>query len=324
MLGKNVTPPPEISFPSPPGGAITVSAMNSPAAPPNEPLARLLTTSEQWSRLNISLLWVYRGKMPGGASGFIAVPTAAPAWLILKGSASVTAHGHTHSARAGEWFFPRPVPWVQQFSKDAEIFSIRYRMGWPDGTPLFDTGPGLTLRAAEYPELLACARHLERVVRKLTSTRFHDASFGTRPLDFLQYLQIEKAAHRWGETVYRAFLQAGLKPTIPQTGDPRIHPILHCLDTWPLAIPYAAADIARRTGMSRSTLERILEKALGITGKAYVERRRLNLALERLLNPSIPVKQIASETGFSHTSSFSAWFKSKTGCAPGQMPRGTP
>jgi len=38
-----------------------------------------------------------------------------------------------------------------------------------------------------------------------------------------------------------------------------------------------------------------------------------------LHDPDVPIKQIAIETGFRHSSSFVTWFKKKTGRYPGEM-----
>lgn len=293
--------------------------MKTASFPAESAAARLNATSRHWSRLKISLLWIYRGGVLPSVSRYRDPFPTMTAWLVLKGAVVVTIGSRRDSARSGEWLFPKPVPRIHEFSPGAEILSVRFRIEWPDGSQLFDDGLGVTLKARENPELERAARRLERMVESLTQMRFHDASFTERNLDFLQFLQLEKAVHVWSESVYRALIKAGLSPRLQQAGDPRVEAILERLDAWPLEEPFRAAELARRSGFSRANLERILIKAVGSSSKGYLERRRIHHALQRLRNQAIPVKQIAIETGFRHASSFCAWFKQKSGSYPGEM-----
>ncbi len=280
---------------------------------------RLGTTNRHWSRLTISLLWMYRGTVYPSVSGHMDGFRNMAAWLVLKGGVTVTADGGQVSAREGEWLFPKPVPRYQHFSKDAEILSINFRMEWPDGDPLFKDGLSLVLQSKDHPGLERIARRLERSVEKVTKTRYHDARLTEETLEFPQFLELEKQVLIWSEVVYHTLIKAGLQPNLHQAGDPRIHDILQYLDSWPLNEPFRVASLAKRSGLSRSNLDRIVTKALGASGKIYIDRRRLNRALQLLRLQDIPVKQIAIETGFNHTSSFCAWFKKKTGRYPGEM-----
>lgn len=293
--------------------------MAPPAPAPDGLARRLATTNRHWSRLTISLLWVYRGTVHPAVSGHMDGVHNMVAWLVLKGGVTVTADGSQVAAREGEWLLPKPVPRDQRFSKDAEILSINFRMEWPDGEPLFKKGLSLVLKSQDHPELERIARRLERTVEKVTRTRYHDARLTEETFEFPQFIELEKQVIIWSEAVYHTLIKAGLQPNLPQTGDPRIHDILQYLDGWPLNEPFRVAGLARQSGLSRSNLDRIVTKALGASGKAYIDRRRLNHAIQQLRNPDIPVKRIAVETGFNHTSSFCAWFKKKTGRYPGEM-----
>lgn len=278
-----------------------------------------LASSLHWSRLKVSLLWIYRGTVPSELTGFMNTFPTLTAWLVLKGTASVTAERRRETAQAGEWLFPKPGPRHQKFSQDAAILSVRFRIEWPNGDQLFEEGLGVVLKAADHPDLERRARRLEHAVETIARRRYRDASFTDQKIDFLQFLQIEKAVHLWSESVYRALLAHGLVPNLQQTDDPRMESVLKQLDSWPLEEPYRAETLARKAGLGRSTLERLAMKTLGTGTKAYIERRRLDHALQGLRQPAIPVKQIAVETGFRHTSSFCAWFKARTGNYPGEM-----
>lgn len=288
-------------------------------SPPLTPASLPVAASHHWSRLKISLLWIYRGDVPAGVSGYMDTFLALTAWQILQGSVETVVNGRRSKAVAGEWLFPKPAPRIQKFSKDARILSVRFRIEWPNGDQLFNNGLGLALKSSENPELETSAKRLERVVEALTQTRYRDASMTDKKLNFLQYLRLEKAVHLWAETVYRVLIRAGLEPELHEAGDPRIHTILDCLERWPLDEPFKVTELAQRAGLSRSNLERVVGKAIGMSSKSYFDRRRIEHALHCLRNPGIPVKQIAIETGFAHASSFCAWFKGKMGCYPGEM-----
>jgi len=275
--------------------------------------------SLHWSRLHISLLWIYQGRVPQPTRAMFDAFPSMTAWLVRKGTVEVTVGERCDRASSGQWIFPKPVARFQRFSPDAEILSVRFRIEWPNGDQLFSEGMGVTLPAREHPDLERAARRLERVVQSLTKTRFHDASFTGRNLDFLEFLRVEKAVIGWSETVYRSLLRAGLKPNLQLTGDSRIQAILQALDAWPLHEAFRAEEFARRTGVSRSNLDRITMRSLGTSSKAYMDRRRIRYALQCLQQPDVPVKQIAMETGFRHASSFCTWFRNKTGRYPGEM-----
>lgn len=278
-----------------------------------------VASMHHWSRIRIALLWIYRGRLPPGVSGFMDQFLTMSAWLVLKGSAETTVAGQTKRAVKGEWLFPKTAPRHQKFSAGTEILSIRFRLEWPNGDQLFDPSSGVVLKAAQYPELEKVARRVERSTHSVTQTHFRDASLADRKVNFLQHLQIEKTAILWCEAVYQAFVSAGIPPILQQAGDPRIQTVLEHLDAWPLHEPFKVAGLASQCGLSKSNLERITGKALGTSSKAYFDRRRIEHALQCLRTGGIPVKQIGIEVGFRHASSFCAWFQNRIGCYPGEM-----
>lgn len=286
---------------------------------PAELVFRPTTANHHWSRLTISLLWVYRGPVAKHVSGYMIGTHHMAAWLVTKGDVTVTAEGKTVSATAGDWMIPKPTSRHQHFSGDAEILSINFRMEWPEGGQLFHEGLSVVLKSLDHPELERLARKLERTVEQVTHTRYHDTRLREADLEFPQFITLEKQALIWSEAIYHALIQAGLRPNLHQTNDPRIHGILQHLDEWPLDESFRTEKLARLSGLSRSNLDRVVVKSLGISCKAHVDRRRLNHAIQRLADHAVPIKQIAIETGFRHSSSFCAWFRRKTGRYPGEI-----
>lgn len=75
-------------------------------------------------------------------------------------------------------------------------------------------------------------------------------------------------------------------------------------------------EIARRAGLSRSTLLRAFAKAKGVTPYSYLENIRVGKARE-LLEQGVPPVEAALRTGFSDQSHFTACFSRFIGLTPG-------
>ena len=75
-------------------------------------------------------------------------------------------------------------------------------------------------------------------------------------------------------------------------------------------------DLAKRAGMSRSSLGRHFHAALGVPPIIYLRDLRLRHAAELLLKTDLPLKEIAYQSGFSRMSYFFKSFKDCYGVAP--------
>lgn len=82
--------------------------------------------------------------------------------------------------------------------------------------------------------------------------------------------------------------------------------------------PYriAIGDLARFTGLDRTTLFRIFIQECGISPQEYLIRFRLKKASELLQKTALPVGEIASSVGMDNTAHFSTIFKSRIGLSP--------
>lgn len=74
--------------------------------------------------------------------------------------------------------------------------------------------------------------------------------------------------------------------------------------------------LAKRYGMSRSSLEKRFKKETGITPKEYLSRRRLESAKYLLSTTDYSIGQIASLCGFSTSAYFIYFFRQETGSTP--------
>ncbi len=257
--------------------------------------------SPPWDAVRVEFLWAYEGSS-SGARGRSVCDRALylTAWLVLRGGARVEHGGTCAEAGPGEWLFPRPVVRVQEFAPGTRLLSLAIRAEWPDGRALFDGEQSCMLPAARHPELARQARRLLRRSRERETLAGHFA--------------FREALFAWACTLCETLTAAGLDPRRPAHADARLATLLQRLDTCPLDEPRPSERLARELGLGRVQFERLCNAALGRTSRQYLEERRLDYARRTL--PFKLAKEVAAETGFSHVSTFSAWFKRKTGAAP--------
>ena len=89
-------------------------------------------------------------------------------------------------------------------------------------------------------------------------------------------------------------------------------------------LPYrriALAEAAAACGMSRSTFARMFKSVTGTGFAAFTLRWRLALASYAIANTDTPIKVVAREFGFRHTSHFHSAFTSLFQITPGQWQR---
>jgi AraC-like DNA-binding protein len=77
-----------------------------------------------------------------------------------------------------------------------------------------------------------------------------------------------------------------------------------------------APDFARRLGVSRITLDRVLRRRTGASAAALIRIERLRAAADMLLRWPHPVAEVAGRCGFADTDSFVRAFKNLYGCTP--------
>ncbi|MFT4098530.1 MAG: AraC family transcriptional regulator [Rhodoblastus sp.] len=75
-------------------------------------------------------------------------------------------------------------------------------------------------------------------------------------------------------------------------------------------------ELAREAGLSSRSLTRAFSKRLGVTVHQYVLSRRVQRAKELLISTSLPIVEVALETGFSSQSHMAATFRKQTGVTP--------
>jgi LacI family transcriptional regulator len=86
-----------------------------------------------------------------------------------------------------------------------------------------------------------------------------------------------------------------------------------------LLVPRVAAGV----GLSRSTLERRFEAVLGRTVHDEIQRVRFEQVRRLVASTDMPLKQIATQTGFRHLSYMTAAFRQRFDCTPAVFRRRT-
>lgn len=80
--------------------------------------------------------------------------------------------------------------------------------------------------------------------------------------------------------------------------------------------PLSASDLAKRTGSSTRTLERVFVRYLNATPARYYKELRLERARELLIHTSLSIVDVAVMTGFSSSSYFAGCYKDHFGATP--------
>ena len=79
---------------------------------------------------------------------------------------------------------------------------------------------------------------------------------------------------------------------------------------------FVAGSIASRTGLSIAQLNRRFRRAFGLPPKEYWQRCLLRLAMAKLLEPGVSIKEASDALGFSDQFYFSRWFRRMQGTSP--------
>lgn len=286
-----------------------------PTQPANT--ARESAPFQDWGCLHISLAWIYEGHVrPEGLhltleDGYIRC------WLIRKGKVGVTAHGASREATVGQWVILYGGRHTQDFTDDAEILSVKFQLTWPSGEPLFPWQPPLVVEAAQQPELERASVPLMRLVRK-HFPRAHDYLPQLAcPLDV--YFRVQQHLPPWLLAFTQVMSRQRVVPTRLTCADSRSLEAIRILDHHPLGKPFSEDGLARKIGLSRAQLNRILMRDFSLSTRKYLERRKRESACESLLHTDIPVKELGYSLGFRHESHFCAWFKRLTKATPSEF-----
>lgn len=103
--------------------------------------------------------------------------------------------------------------------------------------------------------------------------------------------------------------------------DPRLAQAIRLMEAH-VDQPLTISAIARRTGITARTLEKVFARAIGETPGAYYLRLRLAAARRLVVDTAVPMADIAARTGFSSGAAFSRAFSHAFGEAPVKLRKG--
>ena len=107
-----------------------------------------------------------------------------------------------------------------------------------------------------------------------------------------------------------------------EKNEPRVAAAIRKMETH-IEDPITTAVIAKETGVSPKTLEKLFDKFLQETPGAYYLKLRLQMARKLVTDTNGSMQEIAVQTGFSSQSAFSRSFKRRYNTSPSQL-RHTP
>jgi AraC family transcriptional regulator len=119
--------------------------------------------------------------------------------------------------------------------------------------------------------------------------------------------------HRYSESVLNT------KPhtdSVRPIDHQRLSRVMEFVDTH-ISENFTVADMAAVACMSPAHFARSFKARTGQSPHQLVSRKRLELAERMLLDPYLPMSEIALSTGFSSQSNFSRAFRNVTGMSPG-------
>jgi AraC-like DNA-binding protein len=84
---------------------------------------------------------------------------------------------------------------------------------------------------------------------------------------------------------------------------------------------WTVAELAKRTGKSRSAFAARFTETVGCGPMEYLSRWRMSLAIDALCRGGVSLDRLADEIGYQSASAFSTAFRKRIGCAPGEFAR---
>lgn len=216
----------------------------------------------------------------------------------------------------GEWSTLGSSRLVSLLDLSPGVHTVKVRSTYPDGR-IADNVAAMTL--------IVEPRFVETILARVLFTILGLAAIA---LAIGSYLYIRRIKRRQQETLdaYLALLQSSAnKPddtTIPAPGntadqhhnaidcnDPLMENVIRFVDQH-LADPDLTVDqLAAAVAMSRSSITRRMRQLLGVSPAEFIKQSRLKRAAHLLLTTTEPIKNIATDCGFSDLNYFSKCFK---------------
>lgn len=274
--------------------------------------------ADTWRSLRHEWLWVYHGPVPTCGVWSAEIPVPPGVFFVERGEARIRADGMEVNVPSGHAFVSAPGLRQHWFAENTWLLSVGFRSTWPDGTPLFRSGLNIT---AKSPQLRRSTLELfRRVHGDAKSVTFREATqHSARTI--AGWAAHDAAFASWFVAFIETLHEFGIQPELPAgKSRRRVDQLIAWLNARPLDQTAPTLPPAFPLGARRA--DQLLQQHLGIGLRAFLERRRLDAARERILADATTLKEIAFTLGFRHASHFTAWFRRHTGVSPSVYRRG--
>lgn len=277
----------------------------------------------EWASLRSELVWIYDRVVRAQYQRGKGSPNAGHrAWLIRRGTLTITTEAGTLTAGAGTWIMVPQVPAERVFSPNAHILSIHFLCQWPSGENILTNKHAFSFKASAWPTLERDAKKMEHMLRK----KFPDADGGERiytlkSADYGLFLQLQGLFFSWLAIWFQAQMEGGATLTRLASGDSRPFQAARCLDRAPINRGFPTERVQRETGLGLMRLNQLFFAEFGMTSRKYWDRRRLEFAKQCLETSQMPVKELSYRLGFRSDSHFVVWFRRLTASRPGDFRR---
>ena len=284
--------------------------MLKPAPKPEAALLRL--PAEVWRGVRNEWLWVYRGAVPRCGEWSAEIPVPAGVFFVERGQARIHAGGREIIVTPGHAFFSAPGQRRQWFAPGTFLLSAGFRSQWPDGTPLFRAGLDM---AAKAPALRRATQRLFRQIHGGAKAVGYLDARKPPPQALGDWAMHEAAFQTWFLVFIDTMRSLGIHPEARAgSSRRRVGQLVAWLSSRPLQ--QAAPSLPPDFPLGRRRADQLLQQHLGLGLRAYVERRRLEAARQRIAADEGSLKETAFALGFRHASHFTAWFRRHTGVSP--------
>jgi AraC-like DNA-binding protein len=270
--------------------------------------------ADVWRTLRHEWLWVYHGPVPQSGVWSAEIPVPAGVFFVQRGEVRIRADGKEICVPRGQAFFSSPHLRRHWFAPNTSMLSVGFRSQWPDGTSLFRNALNFTADAAV---LQKATRQLFTSIHKPYKTVTYRQATELAVYSAAEWTAREAAFAAWFAVWIETLQQLGVQPvTQARPSRRRVDQLIAWLQslspdqTTPSLPPHFPIGIRRA--------EQLLQQHLGIGLRTFMERRRLDLARERIMADHATLKEIAFTLGFRHASHFTAWFRRLTGVSPSE------
>jgi AraC-like DNA-binding protein len=269
-----------------------------------------------WQSLHFEWLWVYHGLVPVTERWSDEITVPAGWFWVESGLAKIRADGREIIVKPGQSFFTAPGTRRQWFAKGTKLLSVGYRCQWPGGASVFKTGLNVMLSKAKSAPLYEAANLLFRTVHGPKKEVTYPEAILSRPMTLRQWSLGEAGFRMWFEKYVSTLEKMGVEAQQAGKKDRTLSSLLKKLEAWPLDQPLKLGQLTSDHRLSGRRLHDLLRDHLGMTAQAWLERRRLDNARQRLASEDTALKEIAFGLGFRHPPHFTAWFKRHAGMTP--------